>query len=119
MPAFARRFVVVLAAVLLVGCGPEPRHLYTWGDYQPTVYQYYQNEQGGLEEQIAALEQILEQARADNRPVPPGLHAHLGLLNARGGDGDAARGHFLEEKALYPEAGPYMDFLLSSKEAAR
>ena len=32
MPAFARRFVVVLAAVLLVGCGPEPRHLYTWGD---------------------------------------------------------------------------------------
>ncbi|MBP7517154.1 MAG: DUF4810 domain-containing protein [Desulfobulbus sp.] len=119
MPAFARRFVVVLAAVLLVGCGPEPRPLYTWGDYQPTVYQYYQNEQGGLEEQIAALEKILEQARADNRPVPPGLHAHLGLLFARGGDGVAARGHFLEEKALYPEAGPYMDFLLRSKEAAR
>ena len=119
MPAFARRIVVVLAAVLLVGCGPEPRHLYTWGDYQPTVYQYYQNEPGGLEEQIAALEKILEQARADNRPVPPGLHAHLGLLFARGGDGVAARGHFLEENALYPEAGPYMDVLLRSKEAAR
>jgi hypothetical protein len=119
MPAFARRFVVVLAAVLLVGCGPEPRPLYTWGDYQLTVYQYYQNEQGDLEEQIAALEKILEQARADNRPVPPGLHAHLGLLFARGGDGGSAREQFLEEKALYPESGPYMDFLLNSKVADR
>ena len=119
MPAFARRLALILATVLLVGCGPGPQHLYTWGDYQPTVYQYYQNEQGGPEEQIAALEKVLEQARADNRPVPPGLHAHLGLLFARGGDGGAAREQFLEEKALYPESGPYMDFLLSSKEAAR
>ena len=66
MPAFARRFVVVLAAVLLVGCGPEPRPLYTWGDYQPTDYQYDQNEQGGLEEQIAALKRA---AARDMQPV--------------------------------------------------
>jgi hypothetical protein len=118
MPSRLHRLLaaIIAAAALLGGCASGPPPLYTWGNYQATVYQYYQKDRTGLEEQIGALNEVVEKARADNRPVPPGLHAHLGLLYAQSGKGAEARQQFTEEKGLFPESGPYMDFLLDGKE---
>jgi hypothetical protein len=116
MAARTRWSIAAAATLLLGGCANSPQLMYTWGEYQSTVYQYYQKDKGTPEEQIATLNEIVEKARADNRPVPPGLHAHLGLLYAHIGKGSEARQEFTTEKALYPESGPYMDFLLTSKE---
>ena len=108
--------IAATATLLLGGCAEGPQPMYTWGNYQPTIYQYFQKEKGSPEEQIVALNQIIEKARADNRPVPPGLYAHQGLLYAHLGKGADARQAFITEKTLYPESGPYMDFLLTDKE---
>lgn len=108
--------IAVAVTLLLGGCANGPQSMYTWGNYQTIVYQYYQKDRSSHEEQIAQLNETIEKARADNRPVPPGLHAHLGLLYAHQGKGTEAQQEFLAEKVQYPESGPYMDFLLTSKE---
>ncbi|WP_116473975.1 DUF4810 domain-containing protein [Zobellella maritima] len=102
---------VLLAAGLLVGCS-GPTTLYQWDNFQPVLYQYYQQDEIGPEEQVAALEENIEQARARGTRVPPGLHAHLGLLYANTGREEEALNQFATEKALFPESAPFMDFLL-------
>lgn len=116
MAAQTRWPIAAAAALLLGGCADGPQLMYTWGNYQSTIYQYYQKEKSSPEEQIAKLNEIIEMARAANRPVPPGLHAHLGLLYIQLGKEAEARQELTTEKNMYPESGPYMDFLLASKE---
>lgn len=107
-----RSAVLALAAtLLLVGCATGPQPLYYWGDYQPALYGHFTKEVGP-QEQIASLEAGLEKARAAGRPVPPGYHAHLGLLYAESEQGDQMVKYFEAEKALYPESAGYIDFLL-------
>jgi len=104
--------LLLAAAAMLAGCASEPETLYYWDDYQARVYQYFQGNDASLEEQIAALEQHIQLARANSAAVPPGLHAHLGLLYAELGRDDQVRQQFETEKRLFPESATFMDFLL-------
>ncbi|WP_068638045.1 DUF4810 domain-containing protein [Thauera butanivorans] len=99
--------------LLLAGCASGNRHqpLYYWGEYQPALYGHFTKEQGP-QEQIAALEAGLEKARARSLAVPPGYHAHLGILYAESEQPDQMLRHFEAEKILYPESAAYMDFLM-------
>lgn len=107
---------LLIAAALLAGCAPKaPKTIYYWGDYQQQVYSYYQPGSDPLK-QIDALNLDIEQARAVNQPVAPGLHAQLGLLFAKTGDTNKAFDQFAIEKQLFPESAPYMDFLMSKKQ---
>jgi hypothetical protein len=65
------------------------------------------------ERQIELLERDYQQARAANRPVPPGFHAHLGYLYYSIGRADQARQEFETEKANFPESAVLMDRLLA------
>ncbi len=104
------------ALLLLAGCSSDkPRTIYTWGDYQDTVYHYYTHE-STPQDQIAALQKLVEQARAANKPVPPGAHAHLGMLYGNTGNSALALSEFNAEKTLYPESAAYINFLLAKKE---
>lgn len=51
-------------------------------------------------------------------PVPPGLHAHLGMLYGNTGHTDLAMAEFNTEKAAFPESAPFMDFLMSKDKGA-
>ncbi|MHA6963838.1 DUF4810 domain-containing protein [Zobellella denitrificans] len=104
-------FSLFTAAVLLAGCS-GPTTLYQWDVYQPSVYQYYQVDNNNLDEQAAQLEESIEKARAADRRVAPGLHAHLGLLYAHSGREQQALEQFATEKRLFPESAVFMDFLL-------
>ncbi|ENO87416.1 DUF4810 domain-containing protein [Thauera linaloolentis] len=97
--------------LLLAGCASGPQPLYYWGEYQPALYGHFTKEQGA-QEQIAALEAGLEKARAKSLAVPPGYHAHLGILYAGSEQPDQMLRHFEAEKTLYPESAAYMDFLM-------
>lgn len=115
---YGKKGLLLVAAMVLAGCVKQPQTIYSWDDYQPTLYQYYQQDKTSPEEQIAALNQSIEKAKAKNKPVPPGLHAQLGLLYANTGRDGEARQQFETEKAQFPESASYMDFLLSKNKGA-
>jgi hypothetical protein len=111
------RFVnCILSALFLAICFPacesSPPSLYSWGSYELQVYAYLNGESRG--EQLAALERDLEKIEAGGKAVPPGFYAHLGLLYVEMGNDAEAIACFMMEKALFPEAAVFMDFLLAN-----
>jgi hypothetical protein len=107
-----KKLGLLAIALLLSACSTPNKSLYRWDRYQETLYQYYQPGKTTPEEQIASLQNTIEKSRASGSAIPPGLHAHLGLLYANIGQNDQAFREFEIEKTLFPEAAPYMDFLL-------
>ncbi|PTT66848.1 DUF4810 domain-containing protein, partial [Pseudomonas sp. HMWF007] len=76
-------------------------------------YEYFKSETP-KEAQAEALEADLQKIRASGKAVPPGYHAHLGLLYLSMGKDDQMVQQLRTEKALFPESGTYMDFLLKN-----
>ncbi|WP_435929267.1 DUF4810 domain-containing protein [Dryocola sp. BD613] len=102
-----------LIVIVLTGCAKqEPKKIYYWGNYQDTLYSFYANDSSS-EAQIGALQAIVEKAKATAKPVPPGLHAQLGMLYSNTGKMDLAIAEFNKERMLFPESTPYIDFLTS------
>ena len=100
---------------LLAGCqAPGPQSIYVWGHYQELIYTSYA-EPGKVppELQVEKLEEDFQKARAADRPVPPGFHAHLGVLYYQLGKPDQAYQEFQTEKANFPESAVFMDRLLN------
>jgi hypothetical protein len=97
---------------LLTGCAAPG--LYSWGHYEAVVYATYAKP-GSVppERQIELLEQDYQKARSENKPVPPGFHAHLGYLYYQIGRLDEARREFETEKARFPESVVFIDRLLA------
>ena len=105
---------ILLIATVLVGCAAKKPTLYLWGGYEDQVYAIY-SDTGKLpiEEQLQNLENDYQKARAANKPVPPGYHAHLGYLYFQLGKTDQALQSFKTEKELFPESTIYMDRLIA------
>lgn len=110
---FTGRFTLALSLTLVIfsGCATHET-LYSWGSYQRQVYQYFKADGSSNEDQIAVLEEFMQKARANGDALPPGYHAHLGMLYAATGKDDLVIQEFETEKILFPESSPYMDFLL-------
>ena len=104
--------LTLAASALLTGCS-SPKTLYQWEGYEPQVYEYFKGEEP-KEAQAEALERDLQKIRSTGRAVPPGYHAHLGLLYLSMGKDDQMVQQFKTEKTLFPESGTYMDFLLKN-----
>ncbi len=102
-------------ALTLAGCASQKQKtLYGWGNYQNQLYEHFKTEGNGNEAEIAALEENLQKIRAQGEAVPPGYHAHLGMLYASVGKDDQVIQQLQTEKALFPESTPYMDFLMNN-----
>lgn len=106
---------VAVAALLMTACAQKKETVYYWGDYQSSLYSYYKRDKSP-EQQIEALSAVVEQAKAKNKPVPPGLHAQIGLLYVETSRPDLAFQQFNTEKAQFPESAAYMDFLMRNKD---
>ena len=105
------------ALVALAGCASKPPTLYTWGSYEETIYVTHA-EPGKLppESQVDILEKDYQQARAANKRMPPGWHAHLGYLYYQLGKVDQAKQELITEKAEFPESSVFVDRLLANLE---
>lgn len=112
-----KTYLLLLAALALSACAGRTPPLYYWNTYPNTVYQGMQQKKSP-DEQIGLLERYLEQAKAKNMAVAPGVYAQLGMLYVETGRGDLAQKAFNEEKARFPESANFMDFLLKNKSAA-
>jgi hypothetical protein len=65
--------------------------------------------------QISAMEAIVVRAQAQGQSVPPGLHAHLGMLYFNTGRELEAREQFALEKQLFPESGHFVDYVMKAQ----
>lgn len=108
-----------LAGLGLLGCltacsdGGRTPPLYSWQDFSAQQYLYLKG-QTDPQAQITALEKDVQKAQAKGLALPPGFHAHLGLLYATTGQTDLAQQEFSQEKTLFPESTTYMNFLLNN-----
>ena len=107
-----RAMAVVALAGLLGACAQQPKSMYSWQSYQPSVYAYLKDDGADYAAQSLAMEKNIETARASNAQLPPGFRAHLGMLYLKLGDGAKGLEQLEGEKAAFPESKPFMDFLL-------
>ena len=110
--------LVAATMLMLTSCAQKTTSIYYWGDYQSSLYSYYK-EGSAPEKNIDTLNNVIQEARAKNKPVAPGLHAQLGLLYANSGRTDLAFQQFSAEKLAFPESASYMDFLMRNKQGAQ
>ena len=109
-----RHFIGLLFALTaLTGCATQ-KTLYAWGQYETLLYSVHAKP-GAVppEQQIEKLEQDYQKARSQQKPVPPGWHAHLGFLYYQVGKLDQTQQQFETEKAAFPESVVFMDRLLA------
>jgi hypothetical protein len=86
--------------------------MYMWESFPKLQYEALLASGNGSSEQLAAMDEHAEKARASGAALPPGFRAHLGMLKLAAGDVDQARGLWRAEKLAFPESSPYMDQLL-------
>jgi hypothetical protein len=103
-----------VAVVLMTGCAGKPT-LYSWGQYEELIYASHAAP-GKVppEMQIEKLEQDYQKARATNKRMHPGFHAHLGYLYFQIGKVDQALQEFATEKAEFPESAVFIDRLVGN-----
>jgi len=112
---------LLLASSMLLAlsaCKTTTEPLYYHGEYNKAVYTYLKGDTTTPQEQIAALQTIIQDAAAKGKKVAPGIHAHLGLLYFDSGSPAEGEQQFEQEKTLFPESAQYLDFLLKSKKGA-
>lgn len=112
LACMGRAMAVVALAGVLGACAQQPKSMYSWQSYQPSVYAYLKDDGADYAAQSLAMEKNIETARASNAQLPPGFRAHLGMLYLKLGDGAKGLEQLEGEKAAFPESKPFMDFLL-------
>ncbi|WP_374086618.1 DUF4810 domain-containing protein [Methylomicrobium lacus] len=112
MASIVKPLGLAFCFLALSGCAPAPS-LYYWGEYEDLIYQMYE-EPGSADPatQIAKLREDIGKAGEAGKPVPPGLHAHLGYLYFLQSDTHAAALEFETEKKLFPESATFVDGML-------
>lgn len=118
VPKLKLLLLAALAAAALSGC-QSTRPLYHYGAYQDHLYAHFKNEDAAPALQIEALQKTIAQSAAKQLQVGPGLYAHLGYLYLETGQRDTGIAYLEKEKALYPESGRYIDFLLKNARASK
>ena len=98
---------------MLVTACVQNTGLYYWGNYEDQVHKMYSaSDTSSPDQQILALEAIVEKAKSKGKALPPGFHAHLGYEYALSGKQDLATQQFEIEKEQYPESAVYMNLLM-------
>ncbi|MFM6990819.1 MAG: DUF4810 domain-containing protein [Rhodoferax sp.] len=106
------RQAALLAVVsTLAACAVKPPPLYGWQGYQANLDAYFRANTLSPDAQAQAMEQDLQIIKASGQAVPPGYHAHLGLLYGQQGDLDKFAQQVEQEKNKFPESRGFMDFL--------
>ena len=101
--------------LLLCSCASKP--LYYWGNYEDVIYQRLAKQgDDGPVKHIEVLRKDLAYAQKKGLDVPPGFHAHLGMLYSEVGNTRLSKQHLALESSTYPESKTFMNlFLKGSK----
>ena len=96
---------IILSMLVFNGCVHKNTSMYYWGDYSKSYYNYKKNpgEESMLNHK-KVLEDIVEQSKAQNLRVPPGVCAELGYIYFKQSDEKLAFQYFQMEEDVYPES---------------
>jgi len=108
------RWLPLPLVLLLTACANNnAHHLYHWGQFSNVSYVWLKEDGSqSAQDMRDILEKEVQTAATDNRQLPPGFHAHLGLLYLKLGESDKALTQWQAEKEAFPESTPFMDFQL-------
>lgn len=107
-------FIAVAAVFLTAGCQTNQENQYYYGNFNEVVYSHFEGIDFTIQEQVDMLVLTIEEAQSFNKPVAPGIHAHLGMLYFELGNRDSGIRHLEKEKQLFPESTHYIDFLIKN-----
>ncbi len=108
----------VCALYTLSACTPTVNTHYHWGNYESLIYDMYaQPGKATSAIQIDKLNEDIQQAENNGKPVPPGLYAHLGFMYSIEGNVAAANQAFAEETHLYPDSKTLINGMLERAKA--
>ena len=108
---FIRLTTLLALAFTLAACATKTPALYSWQGYQANLDAYFRASSLSPDAQTQLMEQDLQKIRASGLAVPPGYHAHLGLLYGEQGNLDKFAQQVALEKNKFPESHTFMDFL--------
>ncbi|MGO2232728.1 DUF4810 domain-containing protein [Marinomonas sp.] len=113
---FITAFFLLLA---LGGCAAKKSTFY-WGEYENLLYGMY-IEPGSADSttQISTLLNDIQKAEAQDIPVAPGIHAHLGYMYALEGNVAQSKSEFMTEKTLFPESAILIDGMMNRLEGTK
>ena len=109
----------MLAVVLLTACATPPAPLYQWGAFTQHTYDTLRGEGKSPIEQVDLMLAHQQKVAAAGQKLPPGFHAHLGLLYLKLGRSDAAQASFEAEKLAFPESATYVDSLAKANQKTK
>ncbi len=105
--------ISLTAAALSALTGCAGKSIYYWGRYEELLYEMHAKPgTADPETQIAKLTEDIGKAHAEGKPVPPGVHAHLGYMYYQQGNLASAEQEFETEKHLFPESTVLLDGFL-------
>jgi hypothetical protein len=111
------QWMAAACTLALAGCVTQPAQ-YSWGNYEEVIYaSYLSHSDVPAEKQIEVMEKDYQAARAADKRLPPGWHAHLAYLYYETGNLEQARQELRTEKAEFPESAVFMDRLLANLQA--
>lgn len=111
MTACVARIAVLSTALVLVGCATAPQPLYQWGGFQSYTYDALRGVGATPVEQLTAMKAHAATVLQQGKQLPPGFRAHMGLLEIKLGNQQAALQLFAAEEAAFPESAVYIDAL--------
>ena len=109
---FRLSFFALLFAIL-AGC--QSQTLYYWGNYEEQTYDYFKDKP--ISELVEKLEELKEEASAQEKPLPPTFYAHLGLLYEKSGNTNKFKELLIEEKKKFPESAVFFEMFLKERNA--
>ena len=101
-----------VAALAICGACATEKPLYTWDNYEETVYSSYNGKKSPVDA-IGKLEKDAARFSTSLKGAPPGYHAHLGFLYHQVGDVRKAHENFELERSKYPDSAKLMNRLLN------
>ena len=103
-----------LSLALLTGCVAPGK--YNWGNYDGSLYGYYQDPTR-LEMHVAEMENIIRASEQTHMKVAPGIHAEYGYFLMQNGKSSLAVVQFEKEKTNWPESTQLMSSMIRLAQA--
>jgi hypothetical protein len=109
--------LIFLSTLLMVGCTPSQKTLYSWGNYQQGAYNYVKNStDASLDDLLKSYEEIISKQNGTRKTIPPGICADYGYLLVKKGKKEEGIAMMKKEGALYPESAVFMSRIIKKIE---